>query len=297
MVSPSTLQPKPASGDLIRLVLLVLVIGGVFGILFIVLALSRTPVGASAALGVSSFFAMDTTQAWWYVTRAAGLMAYLLTWWSTVWGLGLASRIFHPAVEGSQTYDFHEFVSLLALAFMLLHVGVLLLDRFLPFSLVQILIPFISTYRPFWVGLGGIGLYTFILVTVTFYLRRVIGAQRFRAIHALSLLGYLGVTLHGLFAGTDSSLQAARWMYAGTFLLAAFLFFYWLVMNAQAKSERRAVMSRPGSPRHGSPGADELTLAGGVGRGASSTNGVMGRHVGPDTWRRSGPSGRRVDAP
>ena len=145
-------------------------------------------------------------------------MAYLLTWWSTVWGLGLASRIFHPAVEGAQSYDFHEFVSLLALAFMLLHIGVLMLDHFLPFNLAQLLIPFISTYRPVWVGLGVISLYTLALVTVTFYLRRVIGAQAFRSIHLLSLLGYAGVTLHGLFAGTDSGLPAAKLMYAGTFL-------------------------------------------------------------------------------
>jgi predicted ferric reductase len=232
------LQPKPNSGDLIRLILLIVGVGGVFGVLFILVALGATPAGATAARGLSSFLALDTVQAWWYVTRAAGLLAYLLTWWSTVWGLGLASRIFHPAVEGAQSYDFHEFVSLLALAFMLLHVGVLMLDRFLPFTLAQLLIPFISKYRPAWVGLGVIGLYTFTLVTVTFYLRRFIGTQAFRSIHVLSLIGYAGVTLHGLFAGTDSGLPAAKFMYSGTFLGVVFLLVYWLVMNAHAKRVR-----------------------------------------------------------
>lgn len=238
MDSPSTLQPKPNPGDLIRLILLIVGIGGIFGVLFLALALGTTPAGATAARGLSSFLALDSVQAWWYVTRAAGLMAYLLTWWSTVWGLGLASRIFHPAVEGAQSYDFHEFISLLALAFMLLHVVVLMLDRFLPFSLAQLLIPFTSSYRPFWVGLGVIGLYTFILVTVTFYLRRSIGPQAFRSIHVLSLIGYVGVTLHGLLAGTDSGLRIAKFMYAGTFLGVVFLLVYWLVMTSHAKRER-----------------------------------------------------------
>ena len=240
MVSPSNLQRKPSTGGILGLSLLIMSVGAVFGILFITLVLAASPVGAAAAHGLSSVFAMDTTQAWWYVTRAAGFMAYLLTWWSTIWGLGLASRIFHPAVEGSQTYDFHEFVSLLALGFMLVHAGVLMLDRYLPFSLAQVLIPFLSAYRPFWVGLGVIGLYTFILVTVTFYLRRTIGTQAFRSIHVLSLLGYVGVTLHGLLAGTDSALQATNLMYAGTFLSVVFLVVYWLVTNSQANADRLA---------------------------------------------------------
>ncbi len=248
MVSPSTLQPKPNSGDLVRLILLIVGVGALFGVLFLLLVLGTTPAGATAVRGLSSFLALDTVQSWWYVTRAAGLLAYLLTWWSTVWGLGLASRIFHPAVEGAQTYDFHEFVSLLAMAFMLLHVAVLMLDRFLPFSLAQLLIPFISTYRPVWVGLGVISLYTLTLVTVTFYLRRVIGPQAFRSIHVLSLVGYAGVTLHGLFAGTDSGFPAAKLMYAGTFLGVVFLLVYWLVTNASMKAERSAARAPQTNP-------------------------------------------------
>ena len=48
-------------------------------------------------------------------------------------------------------------------------------DNFLPFNIFQILIPFIDTYRPFWVGLGIISFYILLMVTVTFYLRAQIG--------------------------------------------------------------------------------------------------------------------------
>ena len=107
-----------------------------------------------------------------------------------------------------------------------------MLDRYLPFSVWQVLIPFIGTYRPLWVGLGVIGLYIFLLVTVTFYLRQSIGTKAFRSIHLLSLAGYLGATLHGLFAGTDSALPAARLIYFGTFSVIMFLTVYWLVMRS-----------------------------------------------------------------
>ena len=206
----------------------------------------QTPTGASLAQSLQSLFAMDTVQAWWYITRAAGLTSYLLLWLSMVWGLAISTKFFHPAVDGTYSYDFHEFLSLLGLGFVLLHVVVLMLDQYLPFSIWQIMIPFIDTYRPFWVGLGIIGFYLSLLVTVTFYLRKAIGTKAFRSIHVLSLAGYLGATLHGLFAGTDSALPVAKILYGGTFLVIIFLTIYWLVMSGLNKREHAQVKTRPG---------------------------------------------------
>ncbi|HEX9018333.1 MAG TPA: hypothetical protein VF806_04070, partial [Anaerolineaceae bacterium] len=93
----------------------------------------------------------------------------------------------------------------------------------------QILFPFLSTYRPLWVGIGVLSLYIVVLVTVTFYMRGRIGMKAFRTIHILSLLGYLGGAVHGLYSGTDSPLPTVEGMYALTFLVVVFLFVYWLV--------------------------------------------------------------------
>ena len=220
---------------------------GFVGIIFIgLLALlwfSQTISGASWGNSLQSLFAMDTVQAWWYVTRAAGLTSYFLLWLSMVWGMAISTKFFHPTVEGTYSYDFHEFLSLLGLGFVLLHVVVLMFDQFLPFSIWQIMVPFIDTYRPFWVGLGFIGFYLSLLVTVTFYLRKIIGPRAFRSIHTLSLVGYLGATLHGLFAGTDSALPVAKLLYGGTFLVILFLTINWLVtlgLNKREKTQEKA---------------------------------------------------------
>ncbi|MCE9645507.1 MAG: hypothetical protein K8S20_05855 [Chloroflexi bacterium] len=179
---------------------------------------------------ISNLFAIDSLQFWWYLTRAAGLMGYFLIWLSTVWGLVVSSKILDPFMERAFTYDFHEYLSWLGLAFIGIHVIVLMADQYLPYTLWQVLIPFLSPYRPFWVGIGVIALYLSLLVTVTFYLKARIGAQAFRRIHYLSLVGYLGATLHGLYAGTDSVLPAANLMYKGTFLITLFLVVYWVVL-------------------------------------------------------------------
>jgi predicted ferric reductase len=187
---------------------------------------------------IQALFATDSVQAWWYVTRASGLTAYFLLWLSMLWGLVIPSKIFQSFMDGAFSYDFHEFLSLLGLGFVALHVIVLLFDKFLSFNILQILIPFIDSYRPFWVGLGILGFYFFLLVTVTFYLRKLIGSQAFRSIHTISLLGYLSATLHGLFAGTDSALPFTKILYAVTFLIILFFTVYWLVMGGLNKREQ-----------------------------------------------------------
>ncbi len=180
---------------------------------------------------LNNLFALDTVQAMWYLTRAAGLIAYLLLWLSTVWGLVVASKIFDPILHRAFTFDIHEFLSLFAIGFTVLHIAVLLGDQYLPFTLAQILIPFVAPYRPVWVGLGVIGLYLTLLVTVTFYLRSRIGQKTFRSLHVLSFLAYAGVTLHAFFAGTDSALWSAKLIYAGSALVVVFLTVYWYLMT------------------------------------------------------------------
>jgi sulfoxide reductase heme-binding subunit YedZ len=221
--------------SLIKPALIILLVGFIFSVMLAVIAYGSSVSGATFAQKTNSLFGLDSTQIWWYVTRAAGLTGYILLWLSMAWGLAIPSKIVQPVLEGTFTYDFHEYLSLLGLGFVLLHIVVLLFDKYLPFSILQLVIPFVDGYRPFWVGLGIIGFYIFLVVTVTFYLREQIGTRAFRAVHVFSLLGYLGATLHGLFAGTDSSLPVTLLLYTGTFLVIVFLTVYWLVMRRAEK--------------------------------------------------------------
>lgn len=188
---------------------------------------------------LSNLFAINSLQFWWYFTRAAGLMGYFLIWLSTAWGLVVSSKILDPIMERGFSYDFHEFLSWLGLAFIGLHVSVLMADKYLPYSIWQVLIPFLSPYRPVWVGVGIIAFYLSLLVTITFYLKQKIGMDTFRKIHYLSLVSYVGATLHGLYAGTDSVLPIANLLYKGTFLVTLFLIVYWIILLYFRKEEEK----------------------------------------------------------
>jgi len=211
---------------------LISVLLGLIGLVVAALATLITGLPVTSLLGkaLDALFAASTVQAMWYVTRAAGLIAYLLLWLSTAWGIAVSSKIFDPVLQGAFTYDFHQFLSLLAIGFVVLHIVVLSADRYLPFSVAAILVPFIAPYRPLWVGIGVVGFYLTLLVTVTFYLRQRIGMKAFRMIHLASFAAYAFAAIHGLMAGTDSVLPAAQLMYAGTTLVIVFLTVYWVVM-------------------------------------------------------------------
>jgi predicted ferric reductase len=222
-----------------QVVVSILVTFFIIGLILIAAITAMTPVGQSLGSYLRFLFALDSVQIWWYVTRASGIIAYLLLWFSTILGLAVTSKYLDGMLDRLFTYDFHEFISLLSVGFTLMHVIVLMLDLYMPYSLAQILVPFISPYRPFWVGVGVISFYIILLVTITFYLRNRIGRGAFRAIHVLSLLGYIGVTVHGYFSGTDTALPSMRILYDVTGLAVLFLTVYWLVLLGLRNAERR----------------------------------------------------------
>ncbi len=198
-----------------------------------------SPFGIGLRSLLSQLFAFNSENVTWFITRSAGFIAYLLLWLSTAWGLAIPSKIFDRFLPRTFTFDFHQTISLLSLGFLALHVLVLLVDQYLPFTWVQLFVPFLSPYRPFWVGIGIIALYLTVLVTVTFYIRQRIGMKTFRYIHYSSLIAYLGATAHSLFSGTDTSLPIAQVMYAGTFLVVVFLTVYWLFLVWQGVKEAK----------------------------------------------------------
>jgi sulfoxide reductase heme-binding subunit YedZ len=240
-MSVSDLSDSTDNWSVARLIALIGFMVGMLlaGLTVIGLALGFSPFALIGSV-LDKALATSSVQVMWYITRAAGLTAYLLVWLSTVWGLAVSSKVFDPVLHRAFTYDFHQFVSLLAIAFVIVHIIVLLADQYLPFSVAQILIPFTATYRPVWVGIGIIGMYLTLLVSITFYIRRWIGQKTFRLIHLASYLAFAGTALHGLFSGTDSPLWTVRAMYIGTTLVVVFLTVYRIFMSQQTKRQRSA---------------------------------------------------------
>ena len=99
----------------------------------------------------------------------------------------------------------HQQIALAGLVAIGAH-GVLLLgDSFLNPGITGITIPFTLSYRPAWTGLGILAGYLALVLGPTFYIRRRIGARRWRRIHQATVLVYVLAVLHSLGSGTDGA--------------------------------------------------------------------------------------------
>ena len=99
----------------------------------------------------------------------------------------------------------HEQVALAALVAIGAH-GVLLLgDKWLRPGISGIAIPFTIAYRPVWTGLGILAGYTALVLGPTFYLRRRIGARRWRQVHRCTVAVFILAVAHSLGSGTDGA--------------------------------------------------------------------------------------------
>ena len=91
----------------------------------------------------------------------------------------------------------HRNVSLLVLVFLAIHVVTVVLDSFAPIRWIDVLVPFISAYRPFWLGLGAIALDLLLALVVTSLLRHRIGFRAWRLVHWMAYACWPVAVLHG----------------------------------------------------------------------------------------------------
>lgn len=152
----------------------------------------------------------------WYIERAGGILAYALLSFSVILGLTLSSRAKLPGWPRFAVEDVHRFVGMLTGTFIVIHVGTLLIDGFLPFSLSQILVPGDSPYRPVSVAFGVIAAELLVALAVTNRYRSALSHNFWRRAHYLNFAVWLLALVHGIAAGTDRSTTWALALYIGT---------------------------------------------------------------------------------
>ncbi len=139
----------------------------------------------------------------WYLTRSSGAVSLLLLSVAVALGVADVQRWSTPRWPRFILDTLHRNVSLLALAFLALHILTAVLDTFAPISLLAAFVPFISSYRPFWLGLGAVALDLMLAVILTSLLRQRIGQSAWRITHWFVYACWPIAVLHGLGTGSD----------------------------------------------------------------------------------------------
>lgn len=153
-----------------------------------------------------------STRTLWYLTRGAGAATLVLLTLSVALGIVNTMRWSAPPHWPRFVIDaLHRNASLLALPLVAVHVLTAVVDSFAPIALTDTVIPFVSAYRPIWLGFGAIAFDLLIAVTLTSLLRRQIGFRGWRIVHWFAYVSWPLALIHGLGAGTDTKLS---WMLA-----------------------------------------------------------------------------------
>lgn len=192
------------------------------------------------------------SKAYWYLARVGGLLSYLLLWLATLWGVFMSGQTFKGRFNASILYAMHEFLSILALLFTVIHAAVLLGDNYIGFTALDLLIPFRSPYRPVWVSLGILAFYLSSAIIASFYVRSMIGRRAWRLLHYSTYLAFILALVHGIMSGTDVSLPFVQWMYVLTGQTLVLVTFHRIVM----------AQHRPKNPA--SKGASSAATEGGI---------------------------------
>jgi methionine sulfoxide reductase heme-binding subunit len=142
---------------------------------------------------------------WWYLSRSAGLVAWIMLTASVLWGIVLATDLFPKWRRNAQLLAMHRWLAGLTFFFIAGHLVTLLFDSYAQFGLRDLLVPGASTWRPTAIAVGVVALWLFIAVQVTALAMKKVSRKWWRSVRIASYFVFWAVSIHAALAGTDTS--------------------------------------------------------------------------------------------
>lgn len=175
-----------------------------------------------------------TETSWpWYIVRASGIVAGISLILLLLSGIGSVTGHTFRFLDPLTAWATHRALGITFLISVLVHMLTLLFDHFVPFNIIDILVPWASSYRTvtvagvslgsLYVALGVLAFYGALIVVVTSLLIVDKKPNAWKFIHYLSYLVIFDVFVHALFLGTDTGNGTGRvlWLIGNVLVVAA----------------------------------------------------------------------------
>lgn len=143
----------------------------------------------------------------WLLIRGSGITAWALLTAVVAYGLLLRSRLLGSFAPPQRLMVMHRWLGATALAFLLVHLALLLVDPAVKFTVPQILIPGMAPWETLAVAFGTLALWAMLPVMVAGRLRSRLGkagAVWFKRAHLFAYAAWPLATAHYVLAGTDA---------------------------------------------------------------------------------------------
>ena len=141
--------------------------------------------------------------AFWYASRATGIVALLLLTAVLVLGILVSRQGRLPGLPRFAVTDIHRNLSLLSVAFIVIHVLTAVLDTYVHIPLISAVVPFASGYERLWLGLGTVSLDIMLAMIVTSLLRGRMNRLLWRAVHLLAYASWPVAFAHSIGSSND----------------------------------------------------------------------------------------------
>jgi predicted ferric reductase len=148
----------------------------------------------------------------WYISRASGLIALLLLTATMLLGITGVMRFAAPGWPRFVLAHLHRNLALLTLAFLVVHVSTAVIDPYAGISWIDTVVPFISSYETFCLGLGVVAIELLLALVATSVLRTRIGLRTWRMVHWAGYACWPIAVIHGLGIGGQDT--QTPWMLA-----------------------------------------------------------------------------------
>jgi predicted ferric reductase len=173
---------------------------------------------------------MTTDQFLWVLARVAGLSSYAALAVAVVTGIALRTAVLDWLGSNRALRALHEYTTVMWIPLAGLHLVSLLLDKTARIGLLDLVIPFHSSYASLAIGLGALSVDVLSLVTVTAFLKRRMNKELWLWMHRLAYVAFALIFLHAVLSGTDFSdpvVSAITWAAAAMLLFLALVRAIW----------------------------------------------------------------------
>lgn len=187
--------------------------------------------------------------AWtWLIIRASGVLAWALLSAVVFWGLFLRTRILGKKTTPVNLLHLHRWLGTLALVALAVHLGALLIDPVVKFTIPEILVPGLASWQPIPVALGTLALWCMLPVSLIGRIRTKMGKKGnafFKKSHLIAYFAWPLATAHYVLAGTDAMTQ---WSIALVIFVSVILIFLLLTRGFVQPARRTPSPRTPNTP-------------------------------------------------
>lgn len=181
---------------------------------------------------------------WWYLSRAAGIVAWVVLAVTCMWGILLVTRMLKPADRPAWLLDLHRYLGVLSIVTTLVHAVVLHFDKWMHPTWFELFVPWkmnsanTAMYDNS-VAWGIISLYMLVVIQGTSMMMKKLPKRLWRSVHLTSYLLFVIATVHGVWAGSDTGNIVLLLTMAGIIGILAFALVA-RILQGRAKTEQRA---------------------------------------------------------